>query len=204
MKDVSKKFKLLWIQLKRNANAIIAICAIGALIISLYALFQGDHKEEKTYTSKRPNIKIKSVYLKTIPYRASDGSQSIALKFFIPIKNEGDITAYKVEIKKKELDLVRGDYNLDTPSLQTRHTSAPFNLKPGQMVEDTIFIDESPAYMQNVSNGEKTISLKYEICFYADSKSKSDPFVYKYEISFTKGQFQSDSVRESVHQEIKP
>jgi hypothetical protein len=100
---------------------------------------------------------------------------------------------------KKELRLVRGPFDLNTPSLQTLYTSSPFDLKPRVLIEDTIFIDENPTLMYKVLNGEESFSLKYEIHFYVDKKVKRDPFVYEYETKFTKGQFQV--VYESLRQE---
>lgn len=195
--------KLLWIWIKRNAVAVIAVCAVLTLVIYFFTSVQNNNKNEEIYISKRPNVRIKSVYFKTIPYQASADSQSIALKFHIPIRNEGDTTAYNIEIKKKELGLVRGHFALSTPALQTIYTNSPFDLKPRKTIEDTIFIDESPVNMQQVLSGEKSFSLKYEIWFYADKNSESEPFVYEYGISFTEGQFQSDSLYENVHQKIK-
>jgi len=218
MKKIPQNLKLLGIWTKRNANAIIAVCGVAALIFSIYTYVQKNKVNEETYTSnvqknkvneetyapKRPNLKIKSVYLKTIPYQAIDGSSSVALKFFIPIRNEGDATAYNIEIKNKELDLVRGDYDLSEPSLMSVYTNSPFNLEPGEAIEDTIFIDETPAHVQQIFKGDESISLKYEIWFYANKKSKKDPFVYKEKVIFTKGQFKYDSAYESVHRKIKP
>lgn len=194
----------LWKWLKKNSAPIIIILMALGLIVSLCLPFLSNKTNEETYISKRPDVKIKSVYLKTNYYQEYNGPMSYALKFFIPIRNEGDTTAYNVEIKRKDLELVEGVYTLTNPSLQTIYTNSPFDLKPRELIEDTIFIDEAPAYMQKVMSGEESISLKYEIRFYADGKSKCEPFVYQYEIKFTKGQFQNDSVRENLNHEIKP
>lgn len=185
-----------------SITAIVSVLlAIITIIISLHSC-QQTNNNETTYTSKRPNVKIKSVLLKTIHYQEYNGPMSYALKFNIPIRNEGDATAYDVNIKRKDLGLVEGTYTLTTPSLQSIYTSSPFDLRPRERIEDIIFIDEAPAYMQKVMNGEKSITLKYEIRFYGDKKSKNEPFIYEYETEFTKGQFQN--VRESLRQDIKP
>ena len=205
MKDISQKPKSLWMWMKENANVIVAICAIVALVVSIVALIPRANPNEKGYVSKRPNVRIKPVYFKTIPYQEAGGTKSYALKFFIPIRNEGDATAYEVEIEGKELDLVRGHFNFkDEPSLRSIHTNAPFKLESGKAIEDTIFIDESPTGMDQILNGKKPITVEYKILFYADKKPKKDPFVYEYKarISFKEGKFQYEIVHERMHQEI--
>jgi hypothetical protein len=89
--------------LRKYHKEIAGLTGIGVLIVTIIgvALSLPSCRGEETYISKRPNIKIKSVYLKTIPYQAADGSQALALKFYIPIRNDGDATAYDVEIKKR-------------------------------------------------------------------------------------------------------
>lgn len=193
----------LWKWIKKNSVQLLVLIGILGLLIAAATYFLPNKSNETIYTSKRPNVKIKSIYLKTYYYQEYNGPMSYALKFFIPIRNEGDGTAYDVEVKIKDLELVEGLKNLSTPALQTIYTNSPFDLKPGEMIEDTIFIDEAPAYMQKVISGEKAFLLKYEIRFYADRKLKREPFVYKYEIKFTKGQFQNDTVRENLNWEIK-
>lgn len=193
MKDIFYKLESSWIWgwIKKNASVIVAICAIAGLIISIVTLIPRANVNEKGYTTpERPNIKIKSVYLKVIPYQESGETKSFALKFSIPIRNEGDATAYEVEIKRKELRLVRGQYDLKDSSLQTIYTSSPFYLTPSQTIEDIIFIDESPANMQKVMDGNESFLLTYEIHFYEDRKLKREPYIYEYQTKFSKGQFQ--------------
>ena len=201
MKEILQKLKSSWISIKRNANAIMAICAIVGLIISIISiivLIPRTNSNEKVYVSEEgpPDIKIKSVRLTIIPYQEYNGSLSIALKFYISIRNDGDTTAYGVTINKKTLRLLRSEepFNLkDTPSLQTIYTSSPFNLKTSETIEDSIFIDESPTDMDKVMKGGGSFSLKYEIYFYnnkADEKLKRNPFIYEYETKFSKGQFE--------------
>jgi len=205
MKEIFLWLKSSGVWWRKNANAIIAICAVISLAIPIIAFITRTNSNEIRYDiSVKPNVKIKSVYLKVYPYQEFNGPMSDALKFFIPIKNEGDATAYNIKIIKKELRLVRSPepYNLDTPSLQTLYTSSPFELKSGETIEDNIFIDETPANVEKVLNGEESFLLKYVIYFYADKKSKTEPFIYEYETKFSKSQFQV--VSESLHQDIKP
>ena len=126
------------------------IIAILAFLSGTYFNCQQVNNNEGEYVSKRPNIKIKTPYLKIYPYATSDGGQSMALTFYIPIRNDGNVTAYNVEIKRKDISLVRGSFHLDNSSLKSEYTCAPFDLKPKGIIEDTIFIDESPTNMQKI------------------------------------------------------
>jgi len=191
-----------WKFLKNNAGAITALCAVLALIVSI--VIPSMIRDEKTYTAgvRNPKVKIKSVRLKTFPYQDGSKSGSVALKFYVTIKNEGSAIAYDVDIMKKEIKLVRGHYNLDDISLQSMYTSTPFNLKPNEIIEDNIFIDENPEYLQKVLNGNKSFVLKYKIQFYADETQKKEPYTYQYESKFSNGKFQV--ISESLHQDIKP
>ncbi len=156
------------------------------------------------YVSKKPDIKIKAVFYKSQIYPDSPTTQSEALNFFIPIRNEGDGTAYDVQIKKKVLDLVRGRFDLNTPSLKSVFTSTPFDLPPRQIIMDGIFIDENPTNMQKIMSGEKSITLEYEIRYYKDKVKRDEPFVYKYKNATIKGEFQDDGAEKSLAQELKP
>lgn len=193
-----------WIWIKKEHTAILVICAILTLAIGIHSCFKGNNQSEEASISKRPNVKIKSVYYKSILYQESPTSKSEALNFFIPIKNVGDTVAYDIQIKKKVLGLVRGTYGLENSALQTLYTSVPFDLEPRKTIVDTIFIDESPAYMEKIMSGEKSITLEYEIHYYGDKNKKNEPFVYKYKVSSNKGIFQDESAEESLDFKIKP
>jgi len=206
MKKILQGIKTIWPWIEKHASAIKAVCALTTLILfivgGLFSCCLKYRQSEQTYIARRPNIKVKSVYFKQYPYQQPDGSQSVALRFFIPIKNEGDITAYDVEIRKKEISIPRGHYNLSDSSLKSQYTSSPFDLKQRQTIEDTIFIDESPSDMQKISNGEESISLTYEIYFYADKRKNREPFIYEYKSSFNKGEL--ESLYENVQQVLRP
>lgn len=197
MEKIHPKIKELWERYKRNVAALVGLVVIAGFIIATYGSCQVNKKEDVPRLA-RPDLEIHRLTLKPMPYPTSNGSQSVALQFFIPIRNEGDTTAYNIDIKKKVLVLPRGTFDLTDASLQTRYTNAPFDLQPRETIQDSIFIDESPAGMEEVRKGEKPITLEYEIYFYADKKSKKDPYVYKYKIPYSKGRFQYDKVDKNV------
>lgn len=184
-----------WLK-EHAAVTIIAICTVITLPFFIYFGFRSE-----IAGSKRPNLRIKSVYFKPIPY---GGGQSLALKFYIPIKNEGNATAYNIKIKEKFINLVGKRVGLNDSSLKTKFTSSPFYIKSRKTIEDTIFIDESPANMKKVEKGDAVISLEYKILFYADKNSKDEPYEYQYKIPYTKGKFQDDKKYENLQHLVKP
>jgi len=202
MGNIHPKIKEVWGWLKHETGAVVAITAIVTVVLVILGLFfscQANRRDEGL-GSRRPDLEIHRLSLKPMPYPTSDGGQSVALQFFIPIRNEGDATAYNIDIKKKILFLPgrASTYDLTESSLQTLYTSSPFDLKPRQTIQDSIFIDETPEGMKKIRKGEKSIILEYEIYFYADKRSKRDPYVYKYKIPYTKGRFQYDKVDKKV------
>ena len=204
MGNIHPKIKEVWEWLKRNTGAVVAITAIIMVILGILTLFfscQANRRDEVP-GSRRPELEIHRLSLKPMPYPTSDGGQSVALQFFIPIRNEGNTIAYNIDIKKKVLVLPRGTYDLTDDSLQTVYTNSPFDLKPRQTIQDSIFIDENPANMEAIRKGEKEITLEYEIYFYADKGSKRDPYVCKYKIPYSRGKFQYDKVDKSIQRLI--
>lgn len=191
-----------WIWIKKNSTGIMVILALVGLLIGIPQCFK---RSEETDMSKIPKVKIKSVSYKSHLYQESPTSQSEALNFVILIRNDGDTKAYDVQIRKKVLGLVGGTYDaLSIPALRTLYTIAPFDLKPRQAIADTIFIDDSPANMQKVMSGEKSITLEYEIHYYGDRNKKNGPFVYKYKISSNKDIFENEKAEQSTDFKIKP
>ena len=195
MGNIHPKIKEAWEWLKHNTGAVVATTAIIMVILGILGLFFSYQANRKN--GGRPNLKIKSVYFKRLPY----GNQSLALRFYIPIKNEGNATAYNIEIKEKFINLVAKRVGLNDSSVQTKYTSSPFYIKPRDTIEDTIFIDESPAYMKKVERGDAEISLEYRILFYANKK-KDEPYEYQYRISYSKGKFHDK--KENLLHLVKP
>lgn len=193
-----------WMWIKKEYKGILVICTIITLFISIHSCLKTNNQNEETSISKRPNVKIKSVYCKSTLYQESPTSQSVANYFVISIKNYGDATAYDVQIKKKVLGLVMGTFDLSTAALRTIYTIAPFDLEPRKAIGDTIFIDESPTNMRKIMSGEKSITLEYEIHYYGDKNKKNEPFVYKYKISSNKDIFENEKAEESLDFKIKP
>ena len=195
---MSEKLRVCYKFLTDFHKPIISATAIIGTILTLIILLRScQTSNDVTYSSKRPNVRIKSVSIKQIPYNGSD----VALRFYIPIKNEGDATAYDIEIKKKVLSLIRGTFDLTFEALQSPLTRAAFDLKKRAMVEDTIFIDENATLLQQVMSGEKSIFLDYVIYYYANNK-KTEPYIYEYKAKFSKGEFQVLS--ENLRFEVKP
>ncbi|MBU1808896.1 MAG: hypothetical protein KJ661_04995 [Candidatus Omnitrophica bacterium] len=192
----------LWIWLKNNA---IQLTIIGAVCVWISAtfllpLFQNIY-DKAVHANTRPNIKITSVTYKGQIYQESPTSQSEALNFFIAIRNEGDASAYDVQVKKKILKLPRGTFGLRTPSLQTPITNTKFDIPERKVAMDSIFIDENPTNMQDVRNGKKSIALEYEIIYYGDKNKRIGPFVYKYQNSTTDGIFEESTAKERIDRE---
>jgi len=63
---------------------------------------------------------------------------------------------------------------------------------------DGIFIDENPAHMEEVKNGNNQIALEYEIIYYADKHKQIGPFVYKYKNFTANGVFEEGTAEQSV------
>jgi len=204
MRDKFQKIEnhWLWIWIKRNA---VPIGLIGAFLgfITIYFLIPIFNKQKpEAFSNKKPNVKITSVSYRGQIYTDSPTTQSEALNFLITMRNEGDTDAYDVQIKKKILGLPRGTYDLKEPSLQTLLTGTRFDLPERKIATDSIFIDETPASMQRVRNGEIPITIEYEITYYGDKYKRIGLFVYKYKNSTTNGIFEEDTAEESIN--LKP
>lgn len=191
-----------WIWIKNN---IVVLGCLGAIIVFLLNSFLFplvNKQNQEILTSKKPNIKITSVSYKDQIYQEYNGPMSDAVNFFIAIRNEGDSNAYDVQIKKKVLGLPRGKYGLETPSLQTLVTNMRFDLPERKILMDSIFIDDTPANMQKVKNGEIPMTLEYEIIYYGDKNKRNGQYIYTYKNITTNGIFKEDTAEESLN--LKP
>lgn len=203
MKDKFERLEKhwLWIWLKNNAVPLGIIGAIFVYLLSILFSFTGKHDQDMPI-SKKPNVKIMSVSFKGQIYQEYNGPMSEAVNFLIMIRNEGDANAYDVQIKKKVLGLPGGTYGLETPSLQTLLTATRFDLPERKIAADSIFIDDTPANMQKVRNGEIPITLEYEIIYYGDQNKRNGKYVYTYKNFTTNGIFKEDTAEENLS--LKP
>ena len=179
---------------------VMAVCAVITLVCTVRGCCKNNIGETKA-VFENPILGIKSPYIKIKPYGRGD-DKSVALEFHVPIRNDGDATAYNIDIKNKELKLVEKTLNLSDTSLRTKFTSSPFNIKPGDTVEDTIFVDESPLHMQLIYSGAREFVLKYKMQF-SDKRKKSAPYIYEYEAKMTGNPLKATILKDSQSQIIK-
>lgn len=187
-----------WIWIKNN---IVVLGFIGAVLVfllnSLLFPLISKHSQEML-ANKKPNVKITSISYKGQIYQEFNGPMSEAVNFLIMIRNEGDANAYDVQIKEKVLGLPRGKYGLETASLQTLLTGTRFDLPERKIAADSIFIDDTPANMQKVRNGEIPITIEYEIIYYGDQNKRNGQYIYTYKNFTTNGIFKEDTAEESL------
>lgn len=134
-----------------------------------------------------PRIKIGPVAFNFVHYNDGTPTGSMAMSFTVPLENEHGY-AYKVKIIKKVLTLLRGEYGLETPCMQSALTRNSFDLSPGTIRYDQIGIDENVPNFELFKRGEASFKLEYIIEYEAMPEVKKGTYVYKYIIEFKGGQ----------------
>ncbi len=178
-----------WVSWKILATLI----SLSTLIVAGVNVWQARNLDIQTQISKKafeieniPVVKIEGISFNFVPYIDETGSKSVFLNFVIPIKNKHGF-AEDIRIVKKNLHLLRGDFDLSTKSLQSPYTALPFELSSGEAVYDSIKIDESPSNMEKYLRGSGAFTLEYDIHYTSLPEVTKDSFVYHFKAEFVAG-----------------
>lgn len=169
------------------------VVSVSYLFVAFILWQQGENLRVQTEITKRryeieniPVLRVGIVTLNAAYYQESPETQSVILNFSIPITNKHGF-AQDIRIVKKNLNLIRGEYDLSERSLQSQYTKMPFDLSQGETVYDKILIDESPQNFAKYMRGEKTFTLEYEIHYKALPEVTKDTYIFHYKVALQKG-----------------
>ncbi len=170
-----------------------SLVSVSTLLVAIIIGWQAFNLNTQTQISQKrfeieniPVVKIGAISFNASPYIDETGARSVFLSFAIPIKNKHGF-AENIRIIKKNLDLIRGSYDLNTESLQNAYTKMPFDLSFGETIYDKILIDESPQNYAEFLSGKKTFTLEYEIHYTSLPEVTKDTYIYHYKVEIRRG-----------------